>query len=634
MLAQLLAEQDRYEESLRTLERFEALSPLLDRRGRQWLAAQRSDILYERGDFEGARRQATLARSGFHHAVLDCVARTNGTARRVTLRVPFVKQRHKTCTPASLAALSRYWHKPLDQDDLADAMSYDGTPHHAVLTWGRANGWVARDFRVTWESARTLLDRGIPFAISTTGTAGGHQQVVAGYDARRGTFKVRCPSQPFLLEFLAEPMLEQQKWAGPMGVVWLPAEDAGRLADIALPDVANHDDMHALQVALLAHERAAAGEVLRSMEGRAPASPLTFWARHLLAAYDGDLDGMLGAIDALLERFPDVVRLHLARLSLLEALSPFETYALALTEVFERHRNDPAVVELWLRHQQPRSSRPARRMLRAVLRRQPEPSAALLFVLATQLDADGQPKVAEEIGRFAACLEERDEALAWGYFATMQARGVPDEGLGFLRKRFEAHGRASSGPGLTLVWALETLDRHDEAATALDRALSMRPRDTDLRLSAADAYARRGDFARADQLLAGTRGCTRRASWLRIAAAVAGRRNDQVEALRLWRLVLEGEPWAADANLALASLLAAAQGRDVGASHLASALARYPHHQDLQRASDAWARQTEEIARRQSESQNAGNDPIAKWGGAWYPLLFFLLLQMMGRSCG
>jgi tetratricopeptide (TPR) repeat protein len=633
MLAGILVERGRHEESLRALARFEALSPLLERQGQQWLAAQRADALYEAGDIDGAREQARLARSGFHDAVFERVARTKGDAGRVLVRVPFVQQRHKTCSPASLTSLSRYWRRPLDQDDLAEAMSYDGTPHHAVLTWGRANGWVARDFRVTWESARALLDRGIPFAISTAGSMGAHRQVVVGYDARRGTFKVRCPSQPFLVEFLAEAMIEEQRWTGPIGLVWLPAEEEGRLAGIQLPDAADHDDMHALQVALLANKRAAAGEIQRGMERKAPGTPLTIWARHLLAVYDRNPETMLSAIDALVGRFPDTVRLQLGRLSLLEHLSPPAEYARALADLLDRHPNDPAVVEIWLRRQSGGHPARARLMLRTMLRRLPAPSALLLYLFAGELHAQGQAEVAQEIGRFAACLEDKDEIAARVYFGTMQARGSSDEGLAFLQKRFDAHGGASAGPALTLVWALEQLDRGEEAVAVLERALTIRPRDADLRLAAADSFGRRGDFTRAEELLAAARGCTRRGSWLRVAAAVAAQRNDQVNSLRLWRAVLDGEPWAADANRAVATLLAASGGRDAGASYLASVYARFSRHQDLSQVLDDWARETEALRQAELTSRNAvGSDGL---GGSTmlYPVLLMLLMQIVGRSC-
>jgi len=640
MLALLDVEQGRLEEGRRGLDRFEALSPLLDPRGRCWLAAQRSDLLYKLGDMEGSRRQARLARDPFHAAVSERIVRAGSVARRVRLPVPFVQQHHKTCTPAALASLSRYWGRPLDQEALAQAMTYDGTPQHGARAWGEANGWAVREFRVTWESARALLDRGIPFAVSTAGSIGSHHQVVAGYDTRRGTLTVRCPSQCFLVEYLAESFIEEHRWTGPCGLVWIPLEQEEALAGIDLPDVQNHDDFHALQMALLAHRRSEAGEIQQRMNQAAPDHAMTIRARHLLAAYDADPVATLEAVDALIEKFPAAPPLLLGRLSLLGSLAPPAEYSRALTEVCARHRRDPGLQMLLARHLSldPQQKRPARRMLRTFLRgRHGPPSASILFAFASTLDAEGRHDVAKEIGRFAACVEDKDETCAKTYFAAVQARGWTDEGLGLLQRRFEAYGHASGGPGITLVWALERLDRRTEALAVLERALSIRPLDTDLMLFAAMGFARRGRHDRAEELLAAARGGARRASWLRTAAVVAAVREDRVKALRLWREVLESEPWAADANHTVATLLAVAEGRYAGTVHLQSVHARFPRHQDLQKLWDAWERETEAIARAQArpEPQLARrNEEFGEsMGRMLFPLLLFGLLQALGRSC-
>jgi tetratricopeptide (TPR) repeat protein len=344
---------------------------------------------------------------------------------------------------------------------------------------------------------------------------------------------------------------------------------------------------------------------------------------------------MLREADALVAKFPDAPCVHLARLSVLAALTPPEEYLRELAEVGRRFGRDPAVQILWLRQPGGDISRnpPARRMLHTLLRRmQASTPPAALFLLAYELGSAGYAEEARELVRFAACAEDKNESCARGYMAAMRFQDRADEGLAFLRQRFETHGRASSGPALTLLWALEGLGRQEETTPVLERALAIRPRDSDLRLAAAESFARRRVFDRAEELLATARGCTRRASWLRVAGAVAAQRNDRASALRLWREVLEGEPWAADANGAVAILLAATEGRDVGASHLASAYSRFPRHEGLRQLCEAWARETQAIERREVESQRAAEPTLARFG-MLYPVLLMLLMQAIGRGC-
>src|SRR5262249_45991954 len=148
---------------------------------------------------------------------------------------------------------------------------------------------------------------------------------------------------------LAEPMLEQQRWYGPQGLVWLPPHEEERLSGIDLPDARSHDHYHAVQVALLAHRRSAAGEVHRAMEREAPQHPMTIRAEHLLASYDADPAAMLKAANALAEEYPEAPSVRLGRLSLLLDFAPREESSRELAEVCRRFAGDPAVQLLSLR---------------------------------------------------------------------------------------------------------------------------------------------------------------------------------------------------------------------------------------------------------------------------------------------
>jgi hypothetical protein len=70
------------------------------------------------------------------------------------LDVSFVRQHFKTCAPATLAAIGRFWQLPAEHLKLAEAICYDGTPHWQQRQWAEDNGWCVREFNVTHESAK------------------------------------------------------------------------------------------------------------------------------------------------------------------------------------------------------------------------------------------------------------------------------------------------------------------------------------------------------------------------------------------------------------------------------------------------------------------------------------------------
>ena len=144
------------------------------------------------------------------------------------MRVPFVRQHHLTCSPASFASLTEFWGRPVDHLALARAITYDGTPGFKERKWAEENGWATREFRVTWDAGVGLLDSGLPFTLVTVGAESAHEQVVTGYDARRGVFLIRDPGGPLPSEFLAGPLLEDQEVVGPRGLLAVPGDQAGR----------------------------------------------------------------------------------------------------------------------------------------------------------------------------------------------------------------------------------------------------------------------------------------------------------------------------------------------------------------------------------------------------------------------
>ena len=522
-LAATLAGQRLFAESLGCLDRFEALSPLLDRDGRRWLAARRSDALYELGDVEGARQQARLAKHPFHAAIAERLARPLGDARRVLLDVPFVRQHHKTCTPASLASVASYWSRPVDHLSLAATICYDGTPRHSAREWAEANGWLVREFRLTWASGCALLDRGVPFVLAIAGPLSGHDQAVVGYDARRGSFSVREPSQPFLQEVLAGPMLDSQRWSGPRAFVLLPQAEHERLAGLDLPDARPYDCLHRIQISLEAHRPDPARQVEQEMEASLPDHALTLWAAALVAGYASDEATQAQCLEGLLQRFPESPELLFRKISFLHGIAPAAEGDRLLTEALERHPRDLPLLSLRAhalsldRQRHPS----ALRVLRSIFRAGVSPSTGNdLWGLARTHEAAGRPEAALELLRFAACLQDMNEAFAATYFGAARAREKTAEALALLRRRDERLAPRSGHPAATLSWALERCGYEGPAREAMRRAVALHPADGGLALLAADFDARHGRLEAADSLLRAAHGRVRLEAWLQAAARV------------------------------------------------------------------------------------------------------------------
>src|SRR5262249_36909717 len=212
-LATLEGEQKRFEDEQRSLDRAEALSPLLEKEGADRLAGRRSDCAYGRGDLAAAESFARKCKNPFFQRLPGRLAGAT-PSRRVMREVRFVRQHHLTCVPATLSTLSRFWGREAAHLEIAEAICYDGTPAHSERRWAEENGYSTREFTVTWESATALLDRGVPFTLTTSVAAAAHLQAVIGYDDRRGTLYLRDPYLHVVGEAAADLLLDRLRSSG------------------------------------------------------------------------------------------------------------------------------------------------------------------------------------------------------------------------------------------------------------------------------------------------------------------------------------------------------------------------------------------------------------------------------------
>lgn len=603
------------------LQQFMALAPLASRRFRNWHNIALANAHYYCGDFGAAAAYAEkVPKQEFFKTFAQRLRERSPGGHRVRLPVGFTRQHYKTCVPACLASLCRFWGKPVEHLEIAQAICYDGTPSHTERRWAMEHGFVAQEFKVTWEAAVQLLNRGIPFIFNTADATRGHAQIVMGYDLIRNTLLIRDPFLRSMQEFDALKTFEQFQASGPRGLVLLPEDQRHLREDLAtdfpggLPEAALYDQLFELQSALDKHRRPAAEAASQQLATLAPEHRITYYAQRCLAFYDGNMPAALAATDALLRQFPEDSALQLTRYQCLRELAPRNERLAYLEQQSAKPAAHP-VFQQRLAHELLEDSRQQERvkgLLRGLLRRVPFEAEAYVLMGHTFWIQRAWNSAMEHY-RIAACLEDKEERYARSYFSASGAIRGSEEALDFLRERFALHGKASSLPARTLFGALESIDRTEEAFAVLHKALQLKPEDSELLLFAAGAQVRYGHEEEYRTLLARAESLAHPIDWLYTAAQGATIRCEHATALAYWRRVLEASPLTLDAHRNLAELLTLTDSRAAAGQHLRAAAEAFPHHVALQQYYAEWLRgedpkQAEPVLR-----QILQGDPLNAW---------------------
>ena len=576
-LAHALLEADRTTEALAAVERAAAYAPLAEASFTEGLRALRFDAAYREGRYEDARREGAAMASPFYQRQVQRMATTTGA---VILRceVPFVRQHHLTCGPATLTALALSFGASTDHLAVADAICWGGTHGYAERRWALKNGFAAREFRLTVEAARALLGRAVPFAVATQETTSGHLQAVIGHDPRRGVMLVRDPYYRHTREWLDEEFLERYRSSGPRAMAIVPLARAEEIAALDLPDADLFDHLFAVHEALRDHDHAAARRAHAQLAEHDPDHALTILSRWSLSAYERDTVGILACIERSLAMFPADQGLLLRKLAALEALGRGAECRAILEDVAGKAGPvDPAFL-LQLAAALARDPT-ARHRQRSVLRRAERFAAGhagVLHALATWRWERHEQAEATELFRLAACADEVSEGAALNYFQAARSLGREEEALAVLRRRVARHGRKSEGPAASLFRALDALSRTHEGLAVLEDALVQRPDDGALLLFAAEMFAANGRGSEAELLLQRSRGRASEVQHFATAARIAERAGEPQLAQVRWREVIARDPLHWPAHHAIPAARAVTEGRAAAARHLGEVVEAFP----------------------------------------------------------
>ncbi|MCC7065785.1 MAG: tetratricopeptide repeat protein [Planctomycetes bacterium] len=483
------------------------------------------------GTEEVARLQAHLA---------NPQASPERTRTRVVLPVPFVRQDHLTCSPATMASLLATFGVHEDQREIARQITVDGTASHDEMVWAEARGLVVRWFQFDADIARQLLDRGLPFAITTRFESSSHRQALVGYDRVLDTFILRDPTGNFRRE-VPTAWLERVARRGGECALLLPAEVAARHELPALP--LEHETLQWMRAKLEWRERRPqAAEARLVALGELPPGPLRLDVELRLARERGDRRRELELWRTKWEEEPEDSYWryhHIAELidqnrwqdarQLLESWAPATRSPFLLQMLADQWRFDArrrADAEWVVRRSLRWTSREGRSWHR----------------LARIVGSDpARAATAAELTRLAAGLQPFDEWLAVEHYRQLRNLGRAEEGLGFLRDRQTVRGGRSGPMAMTYAEALEEQHQPEPAVAVLRASLTTDDDAAQVRLRLFSVLHRLHRLDEAAAVLAepGLRPIDE--AWCRHKLAVA--RGDHAAAARALDDCLAADPW-------------------------------------------------------------------------------------------
>jgi cellulose synthase operon protein C len=575
-----------YEDCARLLRRFDDLTPLRERAFGDAFLMLRSEIARRLGDDELAILCARKAGTSRGREIADLLAdpqRRNATD--IVLDVPFVRQHERTCGPATLASISRFWDMAVEHLEVVEEICYAGTSAHSERTWAEKNGFRTIEFTVDEQATETLISRGVPFTLVTRGAGYAHLQSVVGCDGRTRAVMIRDPYERTRGMGSITDFLESQAAYGPRGMALVPKAKAELLDDLQLPDAELHNLLHEFDGHLIEHRRDEAIKSLDRMRALAPDRFITLQTEYQLGIYDGNEEAMLAAVQGLLTQFPEDSGYLLSEVGLMGSLGHHRQRVERLQELVSKPQPHPLLIlQLGMAlSQDGRTRDDAETLMRRAIQKAPQHARAYI-ALGDQWFGRGRRAEAMRLYRFAASLEETDEYAANRYLDAGLATGQFDEVLQWLQNRFEKYSSKDMQPTITYVDALLRCRRYDDAILALESALQRRPDDGELKLYVAHTLSNLSShhWDRAEVLLAEAKGAAPERGWRRTASHFCLLRGQLAEAKMHLETLLPRTPMAVGLHEEIADIVAQLEGPDAAIEYWQQAAEQFPHYIPLQ----------------------------------------------------
>ncbi len=590
-LIELQWEEDRHAETIPLLERYQTWSPLCEKSQRNWAIGRLADAHYYLGQIDKAITYAEQRSDDYYRDFAKRLRDPQRSQIRKELPLGYIRQHHNTCGATTLANLSAYWGQPIPHEKVVEAIWYDGTSDPKERIWSEQQGFVVREFKYTWEIARQLIDRGIPFALATSYATSSHLQAVSGYDEARQTILIRDPSDATNREYITDAIATTYAATGPRCLLMLPNDQTDKLSGLDLPESEGFDLLHQVRHALDLNNRDLALTIQAKLDALLPGHRLALFGQYSIACHDRNLFWQNQCTEKLLALFPDNSRLQLQYLASLRDLGREQERHDWLEKKLTEKERHPLLFKEYaidlsgnaLQHQE------AQRLLRRA-HRYLNREASVLGHLARLYRSQRKLEESCTLYRFACGLDISNESLADNYFSVSRQADHVEPALDLLRQRFALLGDKDCGPGKTLFKCLEALERTSEAFTVLEKALTRRPKDEWLLLFAANTYSRYNQHERAHRLLDQAEPTAPRNYLYFVKASMAENERQWEQAVEWWRKQLELEPDSEIAHSSIAELLSKLHGRSAAIEFLDQSARQLPHNLEIQTNRYRWYR--------------------------------------------
>ncbi|WOO42050.1 tetratricopeptide repeat protein [Rubellicoccus peritrichatus] len=539
----ILIEQEEYVKAAGQLDALKALGPLSENRVIENTAEIEAEIHFHQGRRNEAVEAARKSSRLFFKIWSENVAKSDDDSPRKVLDVPFIKQDHLTCVPASISALSIFFDHPIDQKTITDALTYDGTPDSTERKWLEDHGWRVREFAVTWEITRTLIDNNLPFALTTRDLYSSHMQAVIGYDAAQGIYYIREPGSPLKFEWLARESEERYKTNGLRGILILPPGMEDPVRDVSLPEEGSYDLLFQFHQALLKHDVNQAVELADALKTLNESPRLCCLARIRLAQYNEDLVAQIEAIDDLLAIAPnDPYYIHQKAWCLRSLGRQEESHGLlrSILQDDDEVNSLPFHLRLMLAESIASDHRYRGETWRLLRRIQTMSSynSQAYWILGNLLTDMEDFNGAEEATRFASTISYYDEYYAEAYFNKSRRNGNHTHCLEYLVKRVDKLGDKSGKPWVTLADAYACLNKHETMLETIRKGMELNPNDENLLTYSIRALYNNGEMESAFSLLKTSRDVLKSKIWKAEQANLEAAEGHLDKALLLWKEVL------------------------------------------------------------------------------------------------